>query len=824
MKSGISGGEELRFGEFRLDLRQSLLFRGDEEVKLRPKAFDALKLFATNQGRLVTKTEMLEALWPGMTAVSEDSLAHCVMEVRRALGDTKQTLLKTVTGRGYVFLVADTVADTVADRVPETVAEDVAAGGASETRSPRKWEWQPLAWTGLALGLAGALWAGWTQWDLRQRLALVPEVERLSTNGEYAKAFDLAQRVLSAKPDEPRLQRLINEFSDDLTVRTEPAGAEVSLHVFGEGQERKLGLTPLERVRIPRGDHVLRIRNAGYAPLERSLTSSVERSRPILATPWDLVVDWRLIPEREIAAEMVQVREAKRDTTRALRAIAENTSRIPPFRIDRYEVSNADFAEFVNSGEFRKQSEGKDRSGLPGPRHWSGGKPDEELLKHPVTGVDWREARSYCRWRGKDLPTLYQWQAAARPTYYTPFGTIYPWGLFQASEVARRANLQGRGTWPVGSEAFGMSYVGAYDMAGNVREWLLNEWAPGRAIGGGSWRDDVYQFLMQGSAEETRTADDLGFRCAVGEDKTGAGRIAFAEAPAIPRAPDEGRFREIAARYEYPASDLEGKVVAVKEGPTWRREEVRFRAANGEMTYGYLYLPKNAQPPYQAIELLGGTGYFLGLSLTESVEGRQTKMEPFITAGRALFLVGLQGFKDRAPVGEISRTPMGTQRYRDLLRDWTQDLRRGMDYLASRKDIDPKRVVFWNNSTTDVGLVAAALEKRFAAVVICGAGFEENALRLAEDANPAAFAPWIKAPKLLLHGKYDELNPIDTIGRPVFDTLRGEKKWVVYNGGHVAPAEVAVPVVLPWLDEKLGPVKAASSATPANGRGSSGSR
>jgi hypothetical protein len=72
--------------------------------------------------------------------------------------------------------------------------------------------------------------------------------------------------------------------------------------------------------------------------------------------------------------------------------------------------------------------------------------------------------------------------------------------------------------------------------------------------------------------------------------------------------------------------------------------------------------------------------------------------------------------------------------------------------------------------------------------------------------NPGVFAPFVRAPKLLLHGKYDEQNPVRTMGRPMFDVMQGDKKWILFDGGHIAPPEVSVPAILPWLDEKLGKV------------------
>jgi DNA-binding winged helix-turn-helix (wHTH) protein/tetratricopeptide (TPR) repeat protein len=90
------------FGEFTLDLERGGLWRGAEEVKLRPKVFEALSYLAQSPNRLVPKDELMKALWPD-SFVTDDSLVQCFVELRRALGDDAASLLKTVPRRGYVF-------------------------------------------------------------------------------------------------------------------------------------------------------------------------------------------------------------------------------------------------------------------------------------------------------------------------------------------------------------------------------------------------------------------------------------------------------------------------------------------------------------------------------------------------------------------------------------------------------------------------------------------------------------------------------------------------------------------------------------------------
>jgi TolB-like protein/DNA-binding winged helix-turn-helix (wHTH) protein len=94
--------QTLNFGDFTLDKRRGALLRGAEEIKLRPKSFEVLRHLVENGGRLVSKEELMGAVWPD-TAVTDDSLVQCLIEIRRALGDSKQEIIKTVPRRGYIL-------------------------------------------------------------------------------------------------------------------------------------------------------------------------------------------------------------------------------------------------------------------------------------------------------------------------------------------------------------------------------------------------------------------------------------------------------------------------------------------------------------------------------------------------------------------------------------------------------------------------------------------------------------------------------------------------------------------------------------------------
>jgi DNA-binding winged helix-turn-helix (wHTH) protein/tetratricopeptide (TPR) repeat protein len=93
----------LRFAGFGFD-RQRAELRGPdgETIRLRPKSFDMLQLFVSNAGRVLSKQELMDAVWPNVH-VGDDSLFQCIREIRSALGDDRRQLVKLVSGRGYLF-------------------------------------------------------------------------------------------------------------------------------------------------------------------------------------------------------------------------------------------------------------------------------------------------------------------------------------------------------------------------------------------------------------------------------------------------------------------------------------------------------------------------------------------------------------------------------------------------------------------------------------------------------------------------------------------------------------------------------------------------
>ena len=104
---GLGTVDRLDLAGLTLDLqREELRDPAGTRIELRNRSFGVLRHLATNAGRVVTKDELLEVNWPGVT-VTEDSLTQCISEIRRALGDAGRDLVRTVPRRGYMIVLSD---------------------------------------------------------------------------------------------------------------------------------------------------------------------------------------------------------------------------------------------------------------------------------------------------------------------------------------------------------------------------------------------------------------------------------------------------------------------------------------------------------------------------------------------------------------------------------------------------------------------------------------------------------------------------------------------------------------------------------------------
>lgn len=197
------------------------------------------------------------------------------------------------------------------------------------------------------------------------------------------------------------------------------------------------------------------------------------------------------------------------------------------YRIDKYEVTNRDYARFVAA------------TGRRAPFHWAGGKVPEGQEMFPVYNVTWDDAVAYCRSVGKRLPTEAEWERAARGGVEK---SMFPWGARLAPEAKSAADTDAKrarygmpdGPTVVGS--FAPNGFGLYDVTGNVWEWVSDWYEQGyyaispernpqgpesgmyRVIRGGGWSDGDERILAlhyRNFTNASLPSNTVGFRCAL---------------------------------------------------------------------------------------------------------------------------------------------------------------------------------------------------------------------------------------------------------------------------------------------------------------------
>ncbi|HET7747071.1 MAG TPA: bifunctional serine/threonine-protein kinase/formylglycine-generating enzyme family protein, partial [Vicinamibacteria bacterium] len=338
----------------------------------------------------------------------------------------------------------------------------------------------------LVVGAAAGAWA-WRR-AARQRWAretLLPQVERLSDDFRTVAAYRAALQAREILGNDARLDATLKDVAFPGTIEVEPPGAEVLALDYSDpdGSWLSLGQAPLRDHPIPAGQLRLRIRKEGYEAID-------------VATDWEEeVLRYRLFRPGESPAGMVWVSGGPyRKGTTAVE--------LDDYWLDKYEVTNGEFKAFVDAGGYARPElwkhpfvkdgrtlafgeamrELKDATGRPGPSTWELGAPLAGREDHPVGGVSWYEAAAYAEFAGKSLPTLFHWFRGA--------------GLGIFSEVLLFSNFGGQGP-SRRSEQRGVSPWGAFDMAGNIREWASTPYGDRRYVLGGSWNDPTYMFTQE---------------------------------------------------------------------------------------------------------------------------------------------------------------------------------------------------------------------------------------------------------------------------------------------------------------------------------------
>jgi formylglycine-generating enzyme required for sulfatase activity/dienelactone hydrolase len=629
----------------------------------------------------------------------------------------------------------------------------------------------------------------------------IPEIDRLRDARKDLAAFLILRKAEQDLPGDPQLAQIALAATRYAAINSSPPGALVAIqdYLSPDSAWTDLGTTPLVHVRIPNGYFRWKLSQPGAADFV---------SAPVTSA----VMNFDTKPS---APGMVHVPAAGfRDMIGFIGWL--DYPRLPSFDIDRFEVTNRQYQEFVDHGGYSNRAywkqplikDGKelsweqamdlfrDPTGRPGPSTWAGGHFPAAQADYPVSGVSWYEAAAYAAFAGKNLPTLGQWYEAA-PSGLSPY-------------TINHSNFNGTGPLPVGKMP-GVGPFGTYDMSGNVREWSLNPvYGDRRFILGGAWRTQTYQAYEPEALPPFDRSPLNGFRCVRNQGTLPAA----VTAEIVPSRRDLSKekpvsdelFQAYRGEYAYDKSPLNAMSEGIVENTSdWTRQKITIDAGYGEERLPvFLFLPKSAHPPFETVVFFPSAR----VSTMPRIEllGDMQFVDYVIQSGRAVLYPIYKGTYNRPGKPSFPGSIAGFDR---LIQD-AKEVRRSVDYLETRPDIDRNKLAYLGVSQGSAnGLIFVALENRFKTAIFLDGGFFLTPTLPAM--NQVNFAPRVKIPILMVNGRYDFTFSFERAQEPMFRMLgtpAGDKRHIVLETPHDVSQDRPdlSRAVLAWLDKYLGKV------------------
>ncbi|MCX6834043.1 MAG: protein kinase [candidate division Zixibacteria bacterium] len=652
------------------------------------------------------------------------------------------------------------------------------------------------------------------------RAELLPQIVELVEAGRdsYVEAYKLAMEARKCIAHDSLLDRLFSRITVRPSITTEPSGASVYLkeYKFPRNEWEYLGVTPITDVTLPVGFFRWKLEKGGY--------ETVSLAEPTVNSPYAGASGFQ---PNNISRALDKKGTVPSGMVRVGGGNVTGIGQISDFFIDQYEVTNAQFKVFVDSGGYQKKEYWKhkftkdgleltweeacrefvDQTGRLGPADWQAGDYPKGQGNFPVCGTSWYEAAAYAAFVGKSLPSVCHWGLASGES-----GLFMTRGLYTL--MAPMSNFGGEIPVPVGSNP-GITSWGVFDMAGNVREWCWNETPTGRIIRGGAWNDATYMFSNLSQAPPFDRSPKNGLRCVVYLDSLQIPQAAYQPT----KAEDLGNpykeqpvsatvFDVFKDQFSYDKTDLSARSERVNDSSSeWVQEKISFNAAyEHEQLSAYLFLPSRGSPPYQAVIYFPGSAAIYEVS-SSSIDGNyelRDRLSFIVKSGRAVLWPIYKGTFERQDT-ILSGADDSSHLHTEWMIKMVKDFKRSVDYFDTRTDIDTSRLAYFGFSWGGVmGAIIPAVEKRLKASILAVGGLQGLGRPEVRGVN---YVGRVTIPTLMLNGRYDMALPYETASKPMFDLLgtpKEQKELKLYETDHFIPRNEFIKETLGWLDRYLG--------------------
>jgi formylglycine-generating enzyme required for sulfatase activity/dienelactone hydrolase len=658
-----------------------------------------------------------------------------------------------------------------------------------------------------------------TAYLVRQYNAFESALSRAETflaDDRYQKSF--AVLAPYADRSDARMDALLEKIAVPVSIFTSPDRVEVAYRFsLPDAEWIVLGTTPLTNMVLPLGHYKLRFGDSVFMDATNpgvTLNSAGREPRVIE------------IPKEAVPQDMVFIPGGKYRLG-AWGFVDEID--LGSFLIDRHEVSNRDYRDFVDAGgyanesywqELIDESQGKltwpiirntfvDLTGNAGPAGWELGSylPGEHAL--PVVGISWYEASAYLKFRNKVLPSAHHWLRAT----LGPMEWKYPF----APQLVPLSNVGSAALLPVDREA-NAEVNGACDLIGNAAEWTTLESQGAVAVIGSGFRDAAWSYNFPQPADSLQRADDTGFRGMRYTQNSVTDPLPafslFNDFTASVRRVSDEEFGGIAHSFEYRHGTVKAAnviLVSETESENWIRREVLIPTGHdSDPMPVFLFLPRRHAPPYQSVIYMPPADSWTPGFKSDSIALENYQVDFVPRSGRVLVWPVYTGSHERYDDYHADPGPERTALALERNRRIRDEIGRVIDYLNDDPEFDGSKVALMGLSHGSIlASFSLATEPRIQTAVLYSVGIAPPIPVFSNPQNdPNVFWARVRQPILIINGRYDPIRPHQFVLGPLLELLAtpdDDKKAILYESGHwPLPRHAMMRDTNAWLDRHLG--------------------
>tara|TARA_A100001234_G_scaffold126195_1_gene110675 strand:+ start:829 stop:3084 length:2256 start_codon:yes stop_codon:yes gene_type:complete len=647
---------------------------------------------------------------------------------------------------------------------------------------------------------------------------MLPQVKSFLEKDDNVAAWLTASRINSFAPFFSTMSEENDNISALVNLQIQQDGVNVSWKAYGEENEwRFLGKSPLPSIRLPRGILQFKLEKEGY---ETTFFSSSNPSLKLNNFPIDM--GWNVDPinlqvEGSVPKGMIYIPGG--NFIPALTGFGVDQVYLHPFYIDKFEVTNKEFKEFVDAGGYKNpqywvemdfirdgvsltleeaQELMTDTTGMVGPAGWEVGTYIQGTEDKPVTGISWYEALAYARYKGNILPPMFHWAKAAFP----PDEIISP----ISPKLLKTSNFYKEDISVVGQ---GEGAYGTFDMAGNAKEWVWNIFGGRGLTLGGAFDEPTY--LASQTAPEARMNRSLknGFRTARlinPRDLNPFGDPIETQAPkdlSFYKPMSDEVFNVYSRSFQVSSTNPKFEKVYIDDShPVWIKERIKLEVGyNNESMDVLIFKPKNSFGLSAPIIVHPGANYYTTPPEIDDINPGEFSLDFLIKSGKTLIWPAWKGSLNRMPENVASNEDT-LRRFRNQFVAWVNDTDKTLDYLETRNDIDTENIFYLGMSYGALFNTHTLLfENRYKGAILYVGGSFPTYPPLSDGIN---HLPRIKTPFLMLNGEQDYLVPKSAANffYQFTGTPTEDKKIIFYDSGHwPLPRNQMIKETLSFIDK-----------------------